>query len=243
MMAEFLVISIIIAALLNIKAFDSQALVVSSLFGLIIWFLRGFEWFLVMFIFLAVGVSATFFNIKSRSSRNSILQFAAKIPALFDFSTTPIEKHTSRGVDNVLSNGLVAFMAAVFSFPYIYLGSVSAALADTLSSEIGVLSKKRPYLITHMRTQVPRGTNGGISILGCLASAIGAIIIATLAYFLFLKSMVLFWAVFAGGFTGSFVDSFLGAWLENKKVITNGSVNFVTTLFGGLLTAFIMAVL
>lgn len=215
--------------LLSIKAFDVTATIVAFLFGIIIIKLQGLSWFIILFTFLIVSLYATFYG---RVKANE-------------------ETHECRGVDNVISNGLVAFMTTVFSFPHVFLGSVSAALSDTLSSEIGVLSKEEPRLITNLSKPVPKGTNGAISILGTLAAAGGAAITATLAV-LFSSSFLspseavllslkvkLFIAVFAGGFLGSIADSFLGI-LENERLMTNGSVNFIATLAGGLITAAIM---
>ena len=48
----------------------------------------------------------------------------------------------------------------------------AAANADTWSSELGILSKSPPFLITTFKP-VPPGTNGAISILGLLAAIAG----------------------------------------------------------------------
>ncbi len=212
--------------LLSIKALDVTATIVAFLFGIIIIKLQGISWFIVLFTFLVVSLYATFYG-RAKSHE---------------------PKHECRGVDNVISNGLVAFMTTVFSFPYVFLGSVSAALSDTLSSEIGILSKQDPRMITNLSKSVPRGTNGAVSLIGTLAAAGGALLTASLAVFfassflpaeqaaLLSSKIVLFFAVFAGGFLGGIADSFLGI-IENEGLMTNGSVNFMATLIGGLITA------
>lgn len=215
--------------LLSIRAFDVTATIVAFLFGIIIIKLQGIQWFIVLFTFLIVSLYATFYG-------------------RMNAHTKP---HECRGVDNVISNGLVAFMTTVFSFPYVFLGSVSAALSDTLSSEIGILSKEDPRMITNLSKSVPRGTNGAVSLLGTLAAAGGAAITATMAVIfapsflspeqaaLFHPQLNLFLSVFVGGFMGSIIDSVLGV-LENENLMTNGSVNFVATLAGGLITTAMM---
>ena len=51
--------------------------------------------------------------------------------------------------------------------------------ADTFSSELGILSKSKPRLITSWNLrQVPPGTNGGVTIVGTLAGLLGAFLIA-----------------------------------------------------------------
>ena len=215
--------------LLGIRAFDLTATMVAFLFGIIIIKLQGINWFIVLFTFLIVSLYATFYG-RMRAHE---------------------KMHECRGVDNVISNGLVAFMTTVFSFPFVFLGSVSAALSDTLSSEIGILSKEDPRMITNLSKAVPKGTNGAVSLLGTLAAVGGAAITAALAV-VFASSFLpadqaillypkakLFISVFVGGFIGSLLDSFLGV-LENADLMTNGSVNFTATLSGGLITALMM---
>lgn len=53
----------------------------------------------------------------------------------------------------------------------------ATCLADTLASEMGILSKSSPRLITQPWKRVPSGTNGGVTLTGFFWSAMGGAII------------------------------------------------------------------
>ena len=96
---------------------------------------------------------------------------------------------------------------------------------DTWSSEIGILSKSEPFSILPPFNKVPRGTNGGVSLLGLGASIVGGwvvgigyVILSCLicqqwigGYKAFMYGIILSGIA---GLGGSAIDSVLGAKLQ-----------------------------
>lgn len=105
-----------------------------------------------------------------------------------------------------------------------YVAHYATANADTWASELGVLSKTPPRLVTtFLLRQVPPGTNGGMSILGTAASIAGGGFIGLIFWIgsFFLGNdgiapsqypMVIVGLVI--GFVGSLIDSLLGATVQ-----------------------------
>jgi len=116
-----------------------------------------------------------------------------------------------------------------------YVGHYACCNGDTWASEIGVLSKSKPRLITTGQ-QVPAGTNGGVSLLGLAASLAGGLLIglvfwASSQIVCTSNTSVPQWPVILlggfGGLFGSLADSLLGATLQysgwdpdKKKVVS-----------------------
>jgi uncharacterized protein (TIGR00297 family) len=101
-----------------------------------------------------------------------------------------------------------------------FSGAMAAVNADTWATELGVLSRRSPRLITSGRV-VEMGTSGGISTVGSTAALAGsgliAIASAVFSYLLGIPASMLSWVflvVLLAGFTGSAADSFLGATIQ-----------------------------
>jgi uncharacterized protein (TIGR00297 family) len=148
----------------------------------------------------------------------------------------------------------------------IFASALAAVTADTWATEIGVLSAGQPRLITTGK-RVPRGTSGGISLLGSLIALIAAFVIAISAWLLGMTTIAFTPLITLCGLAGSFVDSALGATVQaiyfcqkcKKETerhplhfcgtpttlhrgwhwLDNDWVNFLSAAFGALLAAVI----
>ena len=95
-------------------------------------------------------------------------------------------------------------------------GALAAANADTWATELGVLSRRAPRLITTGQS-VERGSSGGISLTGTLAASGGALLIGLLAVLFwptslsFGNTLLIILLIGLGGLAGSLADSLLGA--------------------------------
>jgi uncharacterized protein (TIGR00297 family) len=145
----------------------------------------------------------------------------------------------ARTAGQVLANGGVAVSLAVLAgldaarsgfWQMLMAAALSAALADTLSSELGNVYGRRFIDITTGRPG-RRGEDGVISAEGTLAGLCGSLLIAAL-YCGFHGWSVSFWLIVAGGTAGNAADSFLGALLERKGYLNNDAVNVLNTAIG-----------
>ncbi len=116
-----------------------------------------------------------------------------------------------------------------------YVAHYACANGDTWASEVGILAKPSPRLVTTMFSrEVPAGTNGGMSMLGTIASALGGAFIGLSYYLLgllqnfqYVPKVGFVYSVVKGrdqwpmivigllfGVLGSLIDSILGATLQ-----------------------------
>jgi len=96
-----------------------------------------------------------------------------------------------------------------------FAAALAGATADTWATELGVLSPGQPQLITTGR-RVPKGTSGGVSLVGSLAAAAGALLIALVAGLAgagFMHPSFLL-SVLLAGVLGSYFDSLIGATVQ-----------------------------
>jgi uncharacterized protein (TIGR00297 family) len=112
-------------------------------------------------------------------------------------------------------------------------GSLAAAAADTVSSELGMVYGRRFYNILSGRRD-QKGLDGVISLEGLLFGIAASAIIALL-YVLGNGWSHHFWLILIAGTIGNLVDSLLGATLERRRLLSNDMVNLLNTLAAALL--------
>ncbi|KAK9388512.1 integral membrane protein DUF92-domain-containing protein [Lipomyces mesembrius] len=149
--------------------------------------------------------------------RNEIQVMANSLPATILILIHFFTKTTKCWNSDVLTVGIIAQYAAV--------------TADTWSSELGILSKQSPILITTLR-KCPPGTNGGVSQTGLTAALGGGATIGVIAAIFtpfchtwsIAARLKLVVAITIAGFVGSIIDSLLGAVLQQSVVNDRGKI-------------------
>lgn len=130
-----------------------------------------------------------------------------------------------RNGGQVWANGFwFAFWITLFflfeekSFLIVAVASIAVATADTWSSEIGEKFAKHTILITSFK-KVENGVDGGISFLGTLFGAFGAVFIVLIYAFIFSdQNLFTFIVILSAGIAGCFIDSIMGALFQNKGI-------------------------
>lgn len=208
-------LSLLISSAILFYAYKKRAISIDGasiaiLVGAILYFCGGLYLYLALLGFFILGSIIT--KIKN-PYKNSIKKYNK-------------ESNNGRNASQVLSNSLPAVVLAFMYYLshnslYLLLAFVifAGASADTFASEIGSLSKRKVISLIGLK-EVPRGLSGGVSILGILASIVGALILSFFVYPEFGKSGVIFCTFL--GFLGSIIDSILGSLFQRKYMTSDG---------------------
>lgn len=236
-----LALGLVISALIGLLAYRRSSLSQSGALGAVITgtLIFGFGGWAAGLTLIAFFVSS---SLLSRFKENSTQKQAA---------AEKFDKGGQRDLGQALANGGGAAIFAVAfglsvpevifwlqgSVPAIVAGMVGAlatVTADTWATELGVLSKRKPRLITTFK-QVEPGTSGGITLAGLTAALAGSIFVAILFFWLFIQEIGAadrfgpvrlgafirpfaygYWllGIILGGFAGALFDSVLGATVQ-----------------------------
>lgn len=200
----------VIVAFLAYRAhnLDRSGAFAATFVGTVVFGLGGWSWAVLLLIFFVTssGLSRTFRKRKQKLDEK-------------------FSKGHERDAGQVFGNGGLATLFVIIHtlYPDSLIGwmgfaaSLAAVNADTWATELGVLNPTSPRMITNLGKRVEKGTSGGISIFGTIASLLGAAIIAFFAVFLSPAGsldMVHGVLIAASGLAGSLFDSFLGATVQ-----------------------------
>jgi len=206
----FLVIAFAFAAVI-LRTIDARGFLASVTVGFLIIYGGGVQWFIIVAVFFALGVAVTLYK----------YGYKKKIGGAQ-------EKGGARNWPNILANGGLAsiFAACEYfhpgaAFAALFLGSISTAAADTAATELGLLSRSKPRMITRPGREVTPGTSGGVSPLGFAGAVLASLVIGGMAYVLgilgvaapLLEALPL---CVVGGVSGAVVDSLIGATIQRR---------------------------
>ena len=196
------------------KAIDISGALVGGAISFIAFLAGGAQWLVIIVTFFLVSSLLTRYRYEYKRKMGSAQG-----------------KSGVRSWPNTIANGGVAATAATLELYFhadilaiAYLGSIAAAMSDTLATEVGLLSRTMPRLITHPERTVRPGTSGGVSPLGEGAALISAFIIGMMGFLLTVIGklnldtfLVLVPSVLAGGILGTLIDSLVGAKIEGIR--------------------------
>jgi uncharacterized protein (TIGR00297 family) len=194
---------LVAAAAWRVRALSTSGALAAALTGGLIFGLGGLAWASLL---LAFFISSSVLSAAFRGRKTTLGEKFAK--------------GSRRDMAQVLANGglgtVLVLTHALSSGEswlwFAYAGALAAVNADTWATELGVLSPTAPRLITSGK-KVERGTSGGVTLFGSLASLGGAALIGLVgaAFTSGGERVPLVLAAILGGLAGAFFDSFLGA--------------------------------
>ena len=229
---EFFYISLIVAEAIFILAFFLKATDYYGSLGLGI----------IAFLFYFYGGLSSVIYLVSCYVVLIIIAIIRKIMKK-DFSSI-IKKTKSKDIIEIFVNGFFPSLFIVIygvtnniMFMVISLCSVSANFVDSLASDIGTLSNKRPYDFIK-KQYVPSGLSGGITFLGTFSSFIGSIIFSLVVLLITGEAMYLIPILSIIMMIGCILDSILGSVAQVKYKCDNCGIITENTIHCGVETSY-----
>ena len=202
--------------------------VLASLFGFFVYIAMGWQAYALLCVFLILGSLAT----RMGKKRKEMLRIAEG-------------EHGRRGVSNVLCNGIVPILIALFSLwiksPVLavaFAAAVATATLDTVSTEIGQwLGRKPVNPITFRPVRV--GTPGGVSWEGTGAGVLAAALVGLISFWTAWLPLSAAPVIVVGALSGGTAESVLASVLKRKPEYSGSTLNLFNTLLGAFVSAMI----
>ena len=194
-------ISIILSLLLGLiahlkKALTMPALILAVLFSTLITYFGGITSFIILVVVFLGSIITKLFNKNKKRYKRKLIQIISNV-----------------GVGTL--SLIIYKITANDIYLLIYASVMAESLADTLASDIGILSKREPINILTLK-KGERGLSGNISLLGLISALVGSLLIGAIYYIGIEKNINSFLIIVLSGFLGSLVDSILGASIQVK---------------------------
>lgn len=206
-----LIMSVLLSLLLAIISIKKRAInfwgtILATIFSIIITYCGGIYAYLILFLtFLLTAIS----------SKIKVLE---KNKIMIDIN----EKNGKKDSIQIIANVFVGTLATVLFyftknmiFLTCYTAVMAASIADSVSSEIGILTKGNTYNILNLK-KIEKGKSGGVSFLGLFSAALVTLLYAILYAVIIDCNIKSYLCIFLFGFLGSIFDSIMGAKFQAK---------------------------
>ncbi|HTD40866.1 MAG TPA: DUF92 domain-containing protein [Mucilaginibacter sp.] len=224
-----LLLTVIVIASIVTRKLTIWGALTGAAIAILIFFGSGYTGIIMLATFFILGTVATMWGKKEKS-----------------FIKIQQDQSTKRNAGQVLANGGVASLTCIliYLFPekaglfkLMMAGSLASAMADTLSSELGMIYGRRFYNILTFKSD-QKGLDGVVSMEGTLIGILGSVFIAII-YAIGFGWDNDFVIIIVAGTIGNMADSILGALWERKHYLTNDAVNFLNTLIAAMVAGLI----
>ena len=226
----------ILIVILKKQYLTNPGIIAASSLGVLFFVVQPFFWLVLIVFFFSSTILS---KVKVKEKSNVVMDFE--------------KGSATRDAMQVIANGFIPFLFVcgyaifevlpnllkstdiIYNPSNIFFIGVFTAFAvhnsDTWATEIGILSKRNPRLVTNLAKKVAPGTSGGVTIDGLLASLLGATLIALIyliaslllssSYVFSSEFIIIIVSIILGGFLGSIIDSFEGATIQGIYYCNN----------------------
>lgn len=157
------------------------------------------------------------------------------------------KENKTRCLIQIAANGLIGMIFCILSYYFnkdlliISMISIGGCFIDSISSDVGVLSKKQPYDI-FKRKRVTKGLSGGVTVLGTVSSLIGSLFLGLLIILLVKTNFNNFIIYTLIIFFNTVIDTIFGSLIQvkyqcqkcNEITERKEHCNIVTNYYSGI---------